>query len=70
MEPEYKPGDRIRVLRCTDAYAPLPAGATGTVTRWYPHPQVRQLSVDWDAPHQHRRLMLALTDEGDIVELI
>lgn len=70
MEPEFTPGDRITVIVCTDEHDPVPAGATGTVIRWNPHPQVCQLSIDWDAPHHHRRLMLTLTDGGDRVVLI
>ncbi|WP_439681534.1 hypothetical protein [Embleya sp. MST-111070] len=66
MEPEFTPGDRIKVIVCAD-HAPIPTGATGTVTRWNPHPLVRQLDVAWDAPHAHRRLMLVLTDDGDRV---
>ncbi len=70
MEPEFVPGNRIRVVVCTDEHDPLPAGATGTVTHWNPHPLIRQLGVNWDPPHDHRRLMLTLTDGGDRVELI
>ncbi|MEV1040492.1 hypothetical protein AB0J01_28160 [Streptomyces sp. NPDC050204] len=68
MTAEFTKGDRIRVIECTDP-DPLPAGSTGTVQSWNPHPQVRQLGVNWDAPHGHRRLMLTLTEcDGDIVE--
>ncbi|MEU9254510.1 hypothetical protein AB0D66_22000 [Streptomyces sp. NPDC048270] len=49
--PEFTPGDRIRVRQCTDEHDPLPTGATGTVTHWNPHPQLRQLGVAWDAQH-------------------
>ncbi|MFD4529141.1 hypothetical protein ACFWP7_35560 [Streptomyces sp. NPDC058470] len=70
MEHEFSAGDRIRVLRCTDDFDPLPAGATGSVRAWDPHPGLRQLRVTWDAPHAHRRLMLTLTDDGDEVEKI
>lgn len=68
--PEFTPGDRIRVLLCTDEHAPIPSGATGTVTYWNPNPQLRQLGVAWDAPHAHRRLMLTLTDNGDRIARI
>ncbi|MFI6112796.1 DUF4314 domain-containing protein [Kitasatospora sp. NPDC051164] len=70
MKPEFTPGDRIEVIRCTDKHDPIPAGATGTVTHWDPHPLIRQLVIAWDAPHAHRRLMLVLTDGGDSVTLI
>ncbi|MEU6405317.1 hypothetical protein [Streptomyces sp. NPDC046985] len=70
MEPEFSPGDRIKVVVCTDEHDPLPAGATGTVTRWDPHPLIRQLGIDWDAPHAHRRLMLTLVAGGDRVTRI
>lgn len=42
--------------------APSPAG---TLT-----PLGRQLSVGWDAPHAHRRLMLVIADDADAVRLI
>lgn len=70
MDEEFTAGDRIKVLQCTDEFDPLPIGATGTVRSWNPHPGLRQLSVTWDAPHAHRRLMLTLTDDGDLVEKI
>ncbi|MFF8992597.1 hypothetical protein ACF09H_22205 [Streptomyces sp. NPDC014983] len=65
---EFTPGERIRVVRCTDEHDPLPAGATGTVRAWNPTPWLRQLALDYDPPHDHRRLMLTLTDGADIVE--
>ncbi|WP_030380996.1 MULTISPECIES: hypothetical protein [unclassified Streptomyces] len=67
MEPEFSVGDRIKVVLCTDEHDPYSAGATGTVTHWNPHPLVRQLSIAWDAPHAHRRLMLTLVGDGDRV---
>ncbi|MGW1291017.1 hypothetical protein ACWD4N_47655, partial [Streptomyces sp. NPDC002586] len=70
MEEEFTAGDRIRVVRCTDEFDPLPAGATGTVRTWNPYPDLRQLGVIWDPPHAHRRLMLTLTDNEDAVEKI
>ncbi|MFF7644027.1 hypothetical protein [Streptomyces canus] len=70
MEAEFTAGGRIEVVRCADEHDPLPAGATGTVNRWDPHPLVRQLSVDWDAPHAHRRLMLVIADDADAIRLI
>ncbi|MEU0343787.1 hypothetical protein ABZ092_33740 [Streptomyces bobili] len=48
----------------------MEAEFTASVTRWHPHPLVRQLSVDWDAPHAHRRLMLVIADDADAVRLI
>ncbi|MER6125348.1 hypothetical protein ACWDBD_44195 [Streptomyces sp. NPDC001118] len=68
MLEEFARGDRICVVRCTDEYDPLPAGATGSVRAWNPHPGLRQLAVDYDPPHAHRRLMLTLTDGADAVE--
>lgn len=70
MEEEFTRGDRIRVVCCTDEYAPLPAGATGTVRRWDPFPGLRQLTVAYDPPHERRNLMLTLTEGGDVVEKI
>ncbi|MFD3662882.1 hypothetical protein ACFWVF_20165 [Streptomyces sp. NPDC058659] len=70
MQTEFAPGDRIKVIVCTDKHDPIPAGATGTVTHWHPHPLIRQLGVAWDAPHAHRRLMLVLTHGGDRVTRI
>ncbi|MCX4826770.1 hypothetical protein OG883_44825 [Streptomyces sp. NBC_01142] len=70
MDEEFVEGNRIRVLRCTDEFDPLPVGATGTVRSWNPFPGLRQLRVAWDAPHAHRQLMLTLTDDGDLVEKI
>ncbi|WP_250305244.1 hypothetical protein [Streptomyces sp. A 4/2] len=70
MQPEFTSGDRIKVVLCTDEHDPVPAGATGTVTHWNPRPLLRQLGVAWDAPHDHRRLMLTLTDGGDRVTRI
>jgi len=74
MDPEFTPGDRIEVIRCTDPY-PIPNGATGTVTGWNPHPLLRQLIVAWDPPHDHCGLMLTLVagepgQPGDLVRLI
>ncbi|MGW7196190.1 hypothetical protein [Streptomyces chryseus] len=70
MEPEFTAGDRIEVVVCTDERDPIPAGATGSVTHWNPHPLVRQLGIVWDPPHAHRRLMLTLVDGGDRVARI
>jgi hypothetical protein len=70
LETEFTAGDRIEVVRCTDEHDPLPAGATGTVIRWDPHPLVQQLSVAWDAPHAHRRLMLVIADDAEAVRPI
>ncbi|MEO3976988.1 hypothetical protein [Streptomyces sp. CAU 1734] len=67
MPEEFTPGERIRVVHCTDEHDPLPAGATGTVRNWNPAPWLRQLAVDYDPPHNHRRLMLTLTDGADTV---
>lgn len=64
---EFAPGDRIRVVKCTDEFDPMPTGATGTVRFFNPHPQLRQLGVDWDPPNDHRRLLLTLTEDGDEV---
>ncbi|MFH0246188.1 hypothetical protein ACGRHY_28070 [Streptomyces sp. HK10] len=66
---EFEPGDRIQVIKCTDDHDPLPAGATGTVTHWNPHPQLRQLAADWDAPHNDRSLMLCLAAGDEVKKL-
>lgn len=68
MPVEFTSGDRIRVTRCTDEFDPIPPGATGTVRSWNPHPQLRQLGVDYDPPYDHRRLLLTLTEGDDTVE--
>ncbi|MFF9786336.1 hypothetical protein [Streptomyces nigrescens] len=68
MPEEFARGDQIRVIRCTDEFDPIPVGATGTVRSWNPHPQLRQLGVDYDPPNEHRRLMLTLTEGEDDVE--
>ena len=60
----FRPGDRIQVITCTDV-DPLPPGATGTVRHWNPTSQ--QLTIDWDAPHANRRLMLVIAPGADTV---
>lgn len=68
MPQEFTPGDRIRVIRCTDEFDPVPVGATGTVRSWNPHPGVRQLGVNYDPPNEHCRLLLTLIEGDDEVE--
>jgi anti-anti-sigma factor len=61
----FTPGQRILLGYCADPN-PLPPGATGTVRHW--DPAARQLAVDWDPPHDRRRLMLAM--DQDTVTII
>ncbi|MFG2631672.1 DUF4314 domain-containing protein [Streptomyces sp. NPDC048473] len=68
MENNFASGDRIVIVRSADGQDPLPHDVTGTVRRWNPHPQLRQLEVDWDVPALRRLLVLA--DDADAVRKI
>jgi hypothetical protein len=50
---------RIRLLAMPDDPAPLPMGATGTITNVANEgTDAEQVWVDWDPPHERRTLML------------
>lgn len=62
-------GDRIRLTATLVDPDPIPAGATGTITRIGETPWERQVSVSWDPPHAHRTLMLLEgTDDFEVVQ--
>ena len=57
QETNLKAGDRVRLVSMVDDPDPIPAGATGTVARVYPHSDWTQVDVDWD---NGRSLMLSI----------
>jgi len=64
QETNLKAGDRVRLVSMADDPDPIPAGATGTVARVYPHSDWTQVDVDWD---NGRSLMLSIPpDEIEI----
>jgi hypothetical protein len=65
FKPSLKAGDRVRLISMADDPDPIPAGATGTVARVYPHSDWTQVDVDWD---NGRSLMLSIPP--DAVEVV
>lgn len=57
-----KVGDRIKLTFMGNDPAPIPEGATGTVTLVNKTSWGDQVSVSWDPPNETRSLMLL---EGD-----
>jgi hypothetical protein len=45
QETNLKAGDRVRLVSMADDPDPIPAGATGTVARVYPHSDWTQVDV-------------------------
>lgn len=67
MHPTVKPGDRVRVTGILpNDPAPLPVGATGTVTQVTDVLQPAQIQVDWD-PGVGRTLSLLATDPFEVL---
>ena len=65
-KPPPKPNDRIRMVGdMVDDPDPIPAGATGVVVK--SHPDVGQIGVLWDPPHERRRLFLLSTDPWEVI---
>ncbi|XZE55938.1 DUF4314 domain-containing protein [Planctomycetaceae bacterium SH139] len=60
-----KAGDRVRLVSMADDPDPIPAGATGTVARVYPHSDWTQIDVAWD---NGRSLMLSIPP--DVVQVL
>lgn len=61
-------GSRIRMVASHDDPDPIPAGATGTITRITPFFLGYILTVTWDAPNNHRTLNVVLPE--DTIEVI
>lgn len=65
QQTNLKAGDRVRLVSMADDPDPIPAGATGTVARVYPHSDWTQVDVAWD---NGRSLMLSIPP--DVVEVL
>lgn len=44
---DFRPGDRVELIRMSDPYVKVPAGALGTVVGIAPRP-INVLNVEWD----------------------
>jgi hypothetical protein len=61
------PNTRIRLVEdLPDDPDPIPGGATGVVVK--SHPDVGQIGVLWDPPHEHRRLFLLSNDPWEVIQ--
>jgi len=67
IDSPFKPGERVRLVRCADPHTRLQPGAVGTVTRCRAGYQGElTVGVSWDSGSS----LSMLPDEGDVIEKV